>query len=143
MGEVNRNVRLCLLPVYHLSVDHLTYIGPFAKSNGKEKEKTSTGTRQATLQFGMLPPQPKDKNKQNNPFSKKKGGGDSIPAASQVDPTRDRDPQVTDVMMSDAPILVETSQSQVLDESCLEETQMVEDVDGTQVSLSCSIFRRC
>jgi hypothetical protein len=42
-------------------------------------------------------------------------------------------------MMSDAPMLVEASQSQILDESGLEGTQL-EDVDGTQVSLSSLYF---
>jgi hypothetical protein len=125
------------------------YVGPFAtKSNGKEKEKTSTGSRQATL-FGMLPPQPKDKNKQANPFSKKKSGSDGTPPAPQVDTTPNGDPQVTDVMMSDAPTmsdaatLVETSQSEAQDESGWEETQMVEDVDVTQVSLSLFCLKGC
>ena len=124
----------------------LTDIGPVAKSNGKEKERSNTVSRQTTL-FGMLPPQPKDKQKKNNPFSKTKGGDDSTAAtvAPQVDTTPDADPQVidtqiTDVMMSDAATLVDSSQSQVLDESGWEETQMVQDADETQVSLSLFFF---
>ena len=140
MGGKNLNVRLFPPPSRLVINCCLNYIGPLAKSNGKEKEKLSTVSRQTTL-LGMLPP--KDKNKQNNPFSKKKGGGDSTNTtiAPQVDATLDAetqvvDTQVTDVMMSDAPTLVESSQSQVLDESGWEETQMIEDGDRTQVGCS-------
>jgi hypothetical protein len=83
----------------------------------------------------MMPAQPKDKSKQKNPFGKKKAGVDSTPVASQVEvsTTQNSDSQATDVMMSDAPTLVETSQDGDRDESALEETQIVEDVDCTQV----------
>jgi len=105
---------------------HFFYVGPSAKSNGKEKDKASVGTRQATL-FGMLP---KGKDKQKNPFGRKTGDI----TASQTDATQSLDSQATDVMMSDAPTLVETSQAP--DKSGWEETQMVQDGDGTQVCMT-------
>ena len=107
------------------------YIGPFAKPNGKERGKTSTGSRQATL-FNMLPLQHKDITKQKNPFGKK--GVDSTPAVPQARQTQNPDSQEVDSMET----LVETDQSQP-EESGWEETQMVEDVDGTQVSIGYSI----
>jgi chromosome transmission fidelity protein 4 len=110
------------------------YLGPLNKSNGKERDKTSTGSRQTTL-LGMLPAQPKDKNKQKNPFGKKKAGIDSIPVGPQVEvgTTQNSDSQTTDVMMSDGLTVVETSHDRDQYDTVLEETQLVEDDDCTQV----------
>jgi chromosome transmission fidelity protein 4 len=87
----------------------------------------------------MLPLQQKDATKQKNPFGKK--GVGSTPAKLQAGKMQNPDLQEADLIESDAPTLVETNQSQPED-SGWEETQMVEDVDGTQVSSGHSIFDR-
>jgi hypothetical protein len=84
----------------------------------------------------MLPPQPKDKEKQKI-YSGKKDMVDSSPAALEVNGTQCSDSQATDIMMSDAATLVDRSQAE--DASSWEETHMAEDVDGTQVRRSCSL----
>jgi len=98
---------------------------PFAKSNGKEKEKTGGGARQVTL-FGMLH-QPKEKDKQKNHVGRK-GVADTTPSPSEANGTQQSDSQATDVVMSDATVV----ESQAPGSPPWDETQMV---DATQETL--------